>query len=99
MRGGHQRREGRPSILIGEERHIQSTFYIRSSLYSNHTFIRPSTYPLIGQRNERERTDFPPVCLLGDEKGINVMEDVPASSQGKNIMQSTFTLPATHPPR
>ena len=40
---------------------IQSTFTLPATTHSS---IHPFTYPLNRQRNNRERTDFPPVCLM-----------------------------------
>ena len=71
---------------------VHSTF----TLPATHPSIHSPTYPLTGQRNKRERTDFPPVCLMFS--GLSTSWRMPqpmASSLEKNIIQSTFTLPAT----
>ena len=80
-------------ILIGEEQHPK---YIHSS--SNHIFIHPSIHLSTDWTKNQHRKDRLPTCVLHDEKGVSIVEDVPASSLGKNIIQSTFTLPAIHPP-
>ena len=80
-------------ILTGEEHHPK---YIHSS--SNHTFIHPSVHLSIEPTKKQQGKDRLPTCVFDDETGTDIAEDVPASSLGKNIIQSTVTLPATHPP-